>query len=127
MNKISNKLEARTNCKSQLTTDPQVKFKINAGGFYRENTVLLTCLRIVHIQARALWPYRRSVCTSTQHCLAIDPIRVYEDIIFLNSQPIKGTKSHRSHHNDPPLHLRFVWQSSRVLCNLQEKKPSRHS
>ena len=34
MNKNFNKLEARINCEShELTPDPQVKFKINAGGF----------------------------------------------------------------------------------------------
>ena len=32
MNKNCNKLEAGINCKRQLTPDPRVNFKVNAGG-----------------------------------------------------------------------------------------------
>ena len=42
MSENSNKLEAVINCESQLKPDPRVKFKIKAGAFNREYTVVCT-------------------------------------------------------------------------------------
>ena len=41
MNEKMNKLKVRINCKSQLTPDLRVKFKINAKVFAWENKVML--------------------------------------------------------------------------------------
>ena len=43
MHKSSRKLEARIDNKSQLTPDPRVKFKINAGGVYSRKYGTFNC------------------------------------------------------------------------------------